>query len=98
MAVAEEFDHYIRIVTTSELDKQSVELFVLTVAESKIGDFVDQLSDGTVAVYHDRPDGHCYDIPLTKDLSRFQGDYIAELLMSKFHMDFEIEASAEYLE
>ena len=98
MAQAEEFDHYLRIVTPSELDKKSVELFVLTVAESKIADLIDQHVDGTVAVYHDRPDGHCYDIPLTKDLSRFQGDYIAELLMSKFNMDFEIEASADYLE
>lgn len=98
MAIAEEFEHYLRIVTPSELDKKSVELFVLTVAESRVGDLVDQQSDGTVVIYHDRPDGHCYDIPLSSDLSRFQGDYVAELLMRKFHMDFEIEASAEYLE
>ena len=98
MAQAEEFDHYLRIVTESQLDKTTVELYLKTVLDSRVGDWVDQQADGTVMVYHDRPDGHCYDIPLSKDLSRFEGDYIAEHLMTKFHFDFEIEASAEYLE
>ena len=98
MAQLEEFDHYLRMVTESELDKVTAKLFFNTVLDSRVGEFVNQLEDGTVMIEHDRPVGHCYDIPLTKDLSRFEGDYIAELLMKRFHFDFEIEASAEYLE
>jgi hypothetical protein len=98
MALLEEFDHYLRIVTESELDKVTAKSFFDTVLNSRLGDYVNQLDDGTVMIEHNRPDGHCYDIPLSKDLSRFEGDYIASHLMSKFHFDFEIEASAEYLE
>lgn len=91
--LAQEFEHFIRIVTDQELDNNTIKLFFRIVLDSPAGKLIDQQDDGAVMVYHERDAEHCYDIPLTADLSKIDGDVISKKLLAKLPFDFAIEAS-----
>lgn len=91
--IAQEFNHFIRLVSDVELDKDTLKSFFKIVFDSPAGKLIDQQADGAVMVYHERDLDHCYDIPLSADLSRLDGDVISKKLLAKFPFDFNIEAS-----
>lgn len=90
---AQEFDHFVRLVSDQELDKDTIKDFFRIVFDSPVGALIDQQSDGAVMIYHARDQEHCYDIPLVDDLSKLDGDIISKRLLAKFPFDFSIEAS-----
>ncbi len=91
--IAQEFTHFIRLVSDTELDKDTLKHFFKIVFDSPAGKLIDQQADGAVMVYHEREMDHCYDIPLSADLSRIDGDVISKHLLAKLPFDFSIEAS-----
>jgi hypothetical protein len=91
--IAEEFNHFIRLVSDQELDKDTLKSFFKIVFDSPVGKLISQQADGAVMVYHERDMEHCYDIPLSSDLSKIDGDVISKKLLAKLPFDFTIEAS-----
>jgi len=89
----QEFDHFIRIVTDDELDSLVLKEYFKLVYKSPVGKLIDQQDDGTVMIYHTRDDDHCYDIPLTTNISKIDGDILSRKLLTIFPFDFNIEAS-----
>lgn len=93
----ETFEHYIRIITDSELDNDTIKQYY-KIVKQHLGDIIEPDDDGNVLVYHINEKGnHCYDINLSEDVNPVEGDAmsleISDLIPED--IDLQIEATSD---
>lgn len=95
----DEFEHYVRLIVEQPLDSAMAKVFLLSCVNNIDKDNgIDIQDDDVIMVYHIMEESHCYDVPLIRHITEFEGDRISASLDTDLDVDWDFESTMDLTE